>query len=199
MIIYGTKGKQLAKEPITEKCPNCESQNTLDMYVVEKYAHIFWIPFVPFQKTGVTQCSNCNQVLELRKMPPYLQAAFHRIRATAKTPLWMFTGLAAVILLIVVVTINGQKNRADNAKFVLAPKTGDLYQVLTPEHTYTLLKIVDVQKDSVYVRYNNYETDKASGIYQLKDKAYSEEVIALKKNTLKVMFDKGDIYDIERH
>lgn len=199
MIIYGTKSKQLAKEPITEKCPHCGSQNTVDMYVVQKYVHIFWIPTFPFQKTGISECGHCKQVLELSKMPTYLQAAFHRIKANSKTPVWTFTGLAAITLFIVLAVIDGKKDKENNAKFVLAPKTGDVYQVKTPESHYTLMKIIEVQKDSVYVRYNNFETDKATAIYKLKSKAYSEDIYALKKTALKEMFDKGDIYDIDRN
>jgi hypothetical protein len=199
MIIYGWKAKQLAKEPITEKCPHCGSQNTIDMFVIQKYAHIFWIPSFPLQKTGVSQCNHCNQTLELSKMPTYLQAAFHRARATAKTPLWMFTGLAAIVVLIGMAVIDSNKDKEKNAQFVLTPKTGDIYEVKTPNSHYTLMKVIEVQKDSVYVRYNNYESTKATGIYKLKDKAYSEEVYALKKTELKNMFDKGDIFDIERN
>lgn len=199
MIIYGAKSKVLAKEPVTQKCPNCESQHTLNMYVVQRYAHVFWIPLFPFEKTGISECSNCKQVLELRKMPPALVSAFPPIKANAKTPIWMFVGLALIGVLIISATITGQKEKADNAKFVLAPKTGDIYEVKTPDNKYTLMKIIEVQKDSVYVKYNNYETDNTTGINQLKDKAYSEEVYALKKSALKNMFDKGDIYGIERN
>lgn len=199
MIIYGTKGKQITKELITDKCPNCGAQNSIDMYVFQKYGHIFWIPFVPMEKTGVSECTQCKQVLEILKMPPYLRTAFVNVKAKTKTPIWTFAGLAAVGILIIVVVLQGIKDKELNAKLVLTPQAGDIYEIKTKDDHYTLMKINKVKGDSVYVNLNNYETDKASGIYKLKEKGYSEEVLGLSKMDLREMFKEGNVYDIERN
>jgi hypothetical protein len=199
MIIYGTKGKQLAKEHVTDKCPNCGAQNSINMYVFQKYGHIFWIPFIPMEKTGVSECTQCKQVLKILQMPAYLRTTFVNVKAKTKTPIWTFAGLAAVGILIILVVLQGIKDKELNAKLVLTPHAGDIYEVKTKEHNYTLMKINKVKGDSVYVNLNNYETDKASGIYKLKEKGYSEEVLGLSKMDLQEMFKEGNIYDIERN
>jgi hypothetical protein len=198
MIIYGSRAKQVGHEHLTDKCPNCESQNTLDLFVFQRYAHVFWIPFVPIGKTGVSQCGNCKQVLKLNQMPAYLKAAYQRAQAQTKTPIWMFLGLAAVVVLIGVAVLDGKKKDAKNAQLILSPQAGDVMEYKTKTGSYTLLKVESVTADSVFMRENNYETDKESGIYQLKSKEYALEVESISKKDLKALFDKGNILDIDR-
>jgi len=102
MIIYGTRTKELASEWLNEKCPNCGEPNSLTMHVFQKYAHVFWIPFFPAGKIGISQCSHCQQVLKENKMPPEMKAALKEIKPRTKTPLWMFVGTAISIVVLIV-------------------------------------------------------------------------------------------------
>jgi hypothetical protein len=201
MIVYGTKNKELAKEIITDKCPNCGTQNSIDMHVFQKYAHVFWIPFFPTGKTGVSQCDHCKQVLKLKEMPASLKDDYENIKARFKTPLWMFSGLALVAALVAIGIISEKQKGEKNAKFIHAPVAGDIFEIKTKESQYTLYKVDEVNGDSVFVRINNYETNKATGINDLKkkgDSVYSEEAYGFSKNELKQMLEKGEIMDIDR-
>jgi hypothetical protein len=53
--------------------------------------------------------------------------------------------------------------------------------------------------DSVFVQINDYETNKVTGLNDLKKEAYSEEVMGFSKAELKQMLEKGEIIDIERN
>jgi len=201
MLIYGTRSKQLAKEILIEKCQNCGKQNNIEMHVFQKYAHVFWIPFFPMGKTGVSQCDHCKQVLKLKEMPPSVKASYDNLKAQTKAPVWMFSGLALLAVLITIVVISDRKNDEKNAKLVLAPQKGDIFEIKTKDDQYTLYKVDQVNGDSVFVRVNNYETNKATGLAELKrkgDNDYTEEVLPLAKTELKEMLDKGEIIDIER-
>ena len=97
--------------------------------------------------------------------------------------------------------INEKKNDEKNSRLVLTPQTGDIFEIKTGQNQYTLYKIDYVQGDSVFIRINNYETNKVTGLDDLKRKgenAYSEDVFSVTKTQLKEMFDKGDVIDIER-
>jgi hypothetical protein len=201
MIVYGTKAKQLAKEALTDKCPNCGTQNSLDMYVFQKYAHLFWIPFIPIGKTGVSQCNHCKQVLKQKEMPVQLKAAYDNVKAQTKTPVWTFAGLALVVVLITSAIVSDKNKSAQNAKLIEAPHKGDVFEVRTPDRQYTLIKVEEVRSDTIYVREHIYTTNKISGLYDLKrkgDTGYLEEVTVFDKKELKSMFDKGDIINIIR-
>jgi hypothetical protein len=201
MIIYGSRTKQLAKEALLDKCPNCGTQNSVELYVFQKYAHVFWIPFFPFGKTAVSQCSHCKQVLKLKEMPSSLRGAYENLQSQAKTPVWTFSGLVIVAVLITTGILNDQKNDAKNAKLVLAPQSGDIFEVKTKENQYTLYKIENIAGDSAFIRINQFETNKVSGLADLRSKgesAYSEDVYLFSKAELKVMLEKGEILDIQR-
>lgn len=198
MIIYGSRATQVGHEQPTDKCPNCESQNTLDLFVFQRYAHVFWIPFIPIGKTGVSQCSNCKQVLKYNEMPAPLKTTYHQASSKSKTPLWTFIGLAAVIVLVGFTVVDGKKKSAQNAQFIVSPQAGDILECKTKSSNYTLMKVEEVTNDSVFVRFSNYAVNKSSGLYKLKSKDYAEEVEGLTKKELKAMFDEGRILDIDR-
>ena len=201
MIIYGSKSKELAKEVLMDKCPNCGTQNSIDMHVFQKYAHVFWIPFFPLGKTGVSQCDHCKQVLKLKEMPTSLKTSYENLKAQTKLPIWMFSGLGLLVIFIAAAVISGKKQDERNAKLILAPKNGDVFEIKTKENQYTLYKVDEVQADSVFIRTNNFETNKASGIADLKrkgDDSFSEEVYGFSKVELKKMLEQGEIIDINR-
>lgn len=198
MIVYGSKSTELAKENLTDKCPNCGTQNSIEMTVFQKYAHVFWIPFFPMGKTGMCHCENCKQVLELKEMPDSLKASYENLKAKTKTPIWMFSGLALLAILITIGIITSKKNDEKNAQLILTPQIGDIFEIKTKDNQYTLYKIDQVEGDSVFVQTNNYETNKRTGLDDLKNKEYSEDVFGFTKTELKQMLENGEIVDIER-
>jgi hypothetical protein len=201
MIIYGSRSKELAREVLLDKCTHCGTSNSIDMHVFQKYAHVFWIPFFPLGKTGVSQCDHCKQVLRLKEMPSSLKESYNIIKAQTKTPLWMFAGLAIVGFFITAGVISEIKKDEKNAQLVLAPKSGDILEVKLNVNSYTIYKIEEVTSDSVFIRLNNYETNKRNRIDDLKKKgedSYSEDVYGYSKAGLKAMLEKGEIIDIDR-
>ncbi|HUR11979.1 MAG TPA: hypothetical protein VM012_11445 [Flavitalea sp.] len=201
MIIYGSRSKQLVKETSIEKCAHCGNRN-MDIYIFQKYAHIFWIPFFPFSKTGVSQCNNCKQVLKQNEMPASLQKETYDIlKLKTATPVWMFSGLALLVLLITSMVIDSNKKNERNALLILAPQSGDVFEVRTKDNQYTLFKVDDVQGDTVLFFINDFQTNKSSGLRDIKEKgdnAYAKETYVMARQELKEMFDKGDIVDIDR-
>ena len=201
MIIYGSRSKQLLKENVIEKCAHCGTQN-MDVYIFQRYAHIFWIPFFPIGKTAVSQCNNCKQVLKEKEMPPPLrQEINHTLNSKTKTPVWMFSGLALLVILISSMVMDSNKKHERNAALILAPLTGDVFEVTTEDNQYTLFKVEEVQGDTVFLLVNNFQTNKSSGLREIKSKgeaAYSDEIYTIARKDLKEMFDKGKILDINR-
>lgn len=201
MIIYGTRAVQTAKEVVTDKCTNCGAVASIDMHVFQKYAHVFWIPFFPVSKTGVSQCDKCKQVLKPEQMPAALRDSYGELKTRSKTPVWMFAGLALVAVLIVAAFVFESNKTEKNAKLIQSPQKGDIFEIRTKDYQYTLYKVDYVQKDSVFVFINNYETNKSSGLTDILlkgDKAFSEDVYGYTRAELKEMLASGEIIDIKR-
>ena len=198
MIIYGSRNKELAKEHLVDKCSNCGTQNSIDLLVFQKYAHVFWIPFFPMGKTAVSQCDHCKQVLKLKEMPSPLRTAYENLKAQTKTPIWTFTGLALVAVLVTIGIISDKKNDKKNAQLILSPQTGDIFEIKTKDSQYTLYKVNQVQGDSVFVHASTFEVNKVTGLDDLKKKEFSSDVYGFTKSELKEMLNKGEILDIDR-
>src|SRR5690606_7379664 len=200
MLIYGSKAKELTKETLIAPCQNC-SESKVELHVFQKYAHIFWIPLFPLAKTTVSQCNNCKQVLKKKEMPSSYLANYENLKQQARTPIWTFSGLVLIGILITTLFIADKNKNERNAQLILTPKAGDVLKIKTKENQYSLLKIDEIQGDSVYIRYSQYETNKLSGLSDLETKgesAYFEESFPIIVADLKKMFDEGEIIDIER-
>lgn len=133
-------------------------------------------------------------------MPEPLRVAYHNLKQQTKTPLWMFSGLTLVAILITWGVVSDQQKDARNAKLILAPLKGDIFEVKSGGN-YTLYKVNEVVGDTIYILYNQYETNKISGLSDLKKKGnmgYVDVVEAYLKKDLKAMFDDGKIIDIIR-
>jgi hypothetical protein len=201
MIIYGTKAAKLAKEHVMDKCQHCGQSNSIDIYLYQRYAHVFWIPFFPLAKTGISQCSHCQQALKGNEMPDNLRSSYDSMKQQYKTPIWMFAGLAAFAALIVVTSISISNDKKENKLFIEAPKTGDVYEIKTPEGNYSLMRVADVKTDSVFVQMNEYEVNQFKGISKLKSEHgnnYTTETFGYSKSDLKGMLEKGNILDVDR-
>jgi hypothetical protein len=201
MIIYGSKATHVATEHTAEKCNSCGTQNSVQLNIFQKYAHIFWIPFFPIGKTAVSQCHHCKQVLKLNEFPSSTKLAYDNVKNQKKAPFWMFSGLALVAVFIVFSSYQSKLSAERNAALILAPVKGDIFEIKTEDNQYTLYKVANVQGDSVFIRFNQYETNKITGLTDLKrkgDAAYSPETFALTKSALKQMLEKGEIRDIDR-
>jgi len=201
MIIYGSKQKLIGTEIQTEKCINCGRKNNVQLNIFQNYAHVFWIPFFPTGKTGISQCEHCKQVSKLKELSPSTKLAYDNLKGQSKTPVWMFSGIAVLGLFILFVVYQGKVNDRKNTALILSPKQGDIFEIKTKDNQHTLYKVDNVQGDSVFVRFNQYETNKATGLTNLKrkgDAAYIDGSIPFLKSELKQMLEKGEIRDIDR-
>jgi hypothetical protein len=202
MIIYGSRSSHLGTKQLTnEKCPHCGTVGSLIMSTYAKYAHVFWIPIFPLGRTGVSQCQHCKQVLEVKQMPPNIRQYHEVSLAENRIPLWQFSGLALLMVLIAWTVYSSGKDKEEQAVFLASPAKGDVYEMKTEAGNYTLFKIVAIADDSVNVVYNDFEVTKLSGINKIdKDENYPDSIYySLSLGELKAMFEKGKIMDINRN
>jgi hypothetical protein len=199
MIIYGSRSTELVKRNLKEKCANCETPNSIQLQVYQKYAHIFWVPLFPMNKLGISQCTHCRQTLSKEQFPHSLEREYKNVVAETRAPLWTFVGLALIAVFIGMGMVNSQVTDKLNAERIAAPQNGDLYEIKTEGNQYTLYKVEQMDGDSVFVRYNNYETNKRSGLFELDEKGYSELMYGYSKNELNEMLQKGEILEIKRY
>lgn len=200
MIVYGSRGKQLAHQSLTTPCPNCATSNSTEMYVFQRYAHVFWIPFFPLNKLGVSQCNNCKQALRSRGLPPALKSEYETLKAQTKTPLWMFTGVALLAVLIVSIVIDETKKSAATAEYIKHVQPNDLLETKV-EEGYTYLKVIAVKGDAVYVKGNKEAVSLESGLHPLGtgERSFSDEVFSIAQQNLLAQYKEKKILNVVRN
>lgn len=198
MIVFGTSTRQIATEIINDKCLNCGNQFTIQLNILQRYLHLFWIPFLPVGKIGITRCTHCHEILEQSNFTYTLTETYYNIKLNSKTPIWTFSGLVLVLIIISVGIFLSKQNDAKNAQIILTPQRNDIYEVKLSNQNYTLYKVNKVTKDSVFLVQNQFETNSITGLSELEEKGYSEEAFPLIRSDLKNMFEKGEIIDIKR-
>ncbi len=201
MIIYGSKSTLITTALVPESCSSCGTHNSVEMAVFQKYGHVFWIPFIPTGKTGVTQCAHCKQVLEKKEFSSSLNLFYQNLKATSKTPLWTFTGLALLLGLIIWGRINGEQVAEERATFISAPQKGDIYEIKTNDGAYTLYKVASLKGDTVFMLASQFVTNKHKGLNDLKSKGVESFLpipSPITKSELKNMLEKGEIIGVDR-
>jgi hypothetical protein len=199
MIIYGTKAKVIKTEYIAEPCPNCNTLNSLQMNILQKWAHVFWIPFFPIGKTGISQCTHCQQVLVLKNMPPMLRMSYDNMKSDTKIPVWTFSGIGVIIVIAIVINISDRQTAKKVTQMIPSLKKDDILQIKLKDNAYTLAKVNRVKGDSVFLFANSFQIDRATDINKLKDKDYVTTEDTLTVADLKEMNKNERILDIERH
>src|ERR1044071_3132481 len=191
MIIYGRRSTHLKSIQLpNETCPNCNTKGTMAMSVYSQFAHIFWIPTFPIGRDGGSQCMNCKQVLTKQQMPKYLRMQYDQLVAQTRVPIWSWSGLAAIITLITVVTYNARIDKENEPKYMAAPMVGDVYHWKTDGGAYSLMKVAEVTPDSLLIYFNQYEVTKMSAIYELKTKEYDSVGYWIRRVAIDSMYKK---------
>lgn len=174
MIFYGTNGTHYATEALAGSCcPACHAPEALQLGLVSRYAHVYWIPLFPFQKVAVTQCLNCQASWTEKQLAPTLVSAVRTAKQRSRAPYWTWAGL---------------------------PHAGDIYTVRSDSsQMYSLLKVRQVGGNIVELVANEYETENATPINSLNAPSrYSKEPFTLTFLDLQIMRRKGQLTDVDR-
>ena len=201
MIVWGTKKKDLKTGKITNvACPVCEQNSTMDYTIEMNYFHLYWIPFFPLKKFTTVYCDLCETGFEEKHFTQTIKNKLIRENeiAPARFPVWSYA--IPIILGILIPMAILQSNKADTKKneVLNKPLIGDVYY-LSNNSTYTTMKIVGVENDSVHFLLNDTSVTKFTKLFSItNDRYYSNKFKSFSKNELHSMYEKDNIYSIDR-
>ena len=81
-------------------CPGCNSMNSTTIHVYRDHISVLGIPFFPLGKKARTYCSSCMLTMTDVQIPVALKKKFRLSFLTYKGPIYQYTGLIAVTILI---------------------------------------------------------------------------------------------------
>lgn len=201
MIVFGSNSALVHKEFIIEPCPVCNHINCVEMNVLQKYVHVFWIPFFSMGKTGISICGHCKKVMKLSEMPETYKQAYHNARLQSKISIWTFSGLVLTGLVALWLTHHINENDKLYNELIASSRKEDIYKVKTEDHRYKLYKVSHVSGDTVFVRYSRTDAGKSKNtkyILQQGDEAFYKEENPVLKTDLKKMLEDGHVLSVER-
>lgn len=201
MIFYGTNGTHLRTEMLPHlACPACEAPNTLRVSLFGRYAHVYWIPFVPYAKLAAVQCGACQAAWENKALPPTVAPAVRTLKKQTPQPYWSWAGLTLVAGIAAFGALHSIRDTHTDEALLISPRAGDIYTVRSDSaHLYSLLKVRQVSGNAVELLANEYQTDNSSPINSLNtpDK-YSKEPVIITRLDLQIMRRKGELVDVDR-
>lgn len=201
MIIYGSRSTHLKSDKIRNvTCPHCQTKDSMTASTYGRHAHIFWIPLFPMGKTGIFECQHCHKGFKKNELGEDGKLAYKNFLGDVKTPLWKYSGLALIALLISVGIYSDKQKESKVADLVENPVMYDKYTYKTETNSYSTFKVVEVFSDSIFVNQNDYEIDKISAIDEIdKEDNYPDDIYVITSDEIMEMYAAGDIKDIERN
>ncbi|QQS36000.1 MAG: hypothetical protein IPM56_17455 [Ignavibacteriales bacterium] len=204
MAFIGIGRKKLSTEAIGSKCPSCGSDEMMMVDIYARYFALLWIPFFPAGKDVKATCPKCGHKPELHTLPTSFFLETEQMKNMTSSPGYLFSGLfifllAAVFFVFRFIDSGSKPGQDDFADYLNSPESGDVYEIKTDNGNYSLLKIVDVKDDSVYVKFHVEEKESQSEIKMLStDKNFARDVFAFSMEQIKQNYDDGLILNIQR-
>ncbi|MFD2909400.1 hypothetical protein ACFSX9_11740 [Flavobacterium ardleyense] len=161
--------------------------------VFGKYAHLYWIPFIPIGKVNIVECNNCKATYDVKELEQRTKDKFKQEmdRNPAKTPVKHFSAPILIVLIIAGSFLYSSFNDNEMLNYAKNPKVGDVYYYETPEKAghYSTLKITEITKDSIFGFENNMGID---------SKDQMDKILDAKNYTYPFAYSKAEMKDITK-
>lgn len=199
-IKYKSKERALKSTILNSNCPNCKSTASLQLIVWLKYFTLYWIPFIPLKKRGEIKCTSCKNEFKLGDIVDG-KFDYNVLKSKSRVPIWTFTGLF-LLLIILFISINGWMRTQEQMKvYINHPQVNDRYAFKVGAADYTLYKLKQVTKDSVYYIKHKEHVNLSKYLksnYDDSDSKYNPTIFSASKKEIKVWFEEGLIRKIIR-
>lgn len=152
------------------------------------------------KKKAISECTNCKITLDFKGMNERLRLSSADIKRNTKTPIWYWSGLGIIAILISIGFYYNAQHNEDVLKYIEEPLAGDVIEFKVYETgNYSTLRIESVTKDSIFVIQNDYEITKIGGLSSIdKDKNYTTLPYGLGRNQIQPLFDDDVFFNIKR-
>lgn len=202
MLFFGTRSKKIKKGRLSNTtCVNCDGNTSMTYTVFVKYFHVYWVPVFPFRKKTTIECNDCYYTYEYKELPESVKIKFDRERERnpVSFPVWMFSGLIVLTLLISWAFYQSGNADTREAGYIKNPKKGDVYFTNPEPSVYSSLRIDKVDKDSVYFTLNDTFATKYIRVFGInEDKNYSTKKGTYSLAKVKQLFENDSIFSIKR-
>jgi len=106
MIIFGLRSSNIGTVSVEgSSCSYCQNSGTQNITQFGKYFHVFWIPVFPVGKSTFSECIHCKKTIRKKEFDTDLRTTFENAKSEIKRPLWHWSGLIILGILIAILFI----------------------------------------------------------------------------------------------
>ncbi len=200
MIIFGSNTTTL--KPVRSRkliCPNCKKTGTLMMSAHSTHAHLFWIPMFPIKKKEFIYCYECQYIITPEEASEKVKREYQFHKSEIKNPIWKYSGLFLIFFLFIYIFWTDKVERENHQSYLNSPVINDVYEYRVSSFEFSLLKVVDLSEDSVFVVANQYIVNKDYKADNLNiEEDFSDEVFSISRLDLKELYEEKTIYGVIR-
>ena len=198
MIFYGTRSKHIISKKVPGTCTSCDT-NDLYLTVYATYAHLMWIPSIPFGKNIYSYCGHCQNQLELREMSQDLRLKAKEFKSQTSYPKWYYSGIVLITLVVGGSILVERYQKQLLPEYVKAPQVDDIYYIQEKAYEYTSFKVDRIDSDSLYVYWNTFYVEKSNDVSDI-DKTANYDSIpwGIAREVIDMKFEEGEILKIKR-
>jgi len=179
----------------SQACKNCRSFD-LTIAVYRKYFHVFFLPIFAYgEKSAKVWCSACGESFRSDSL-------LREYEKKARSPLYLYSGVLLVGLLIAGGIIAHIATKSQDAQFVRQPVAGDVYLIrhdASDGPLYSFLKLKALTNDSVFLIRSRYGYNRF--VYKFNDEDYfmKEQTVNISRKQLQEMYDQDEIISVKRN
>ncbi|MFH7002700.1 zinc-ribbon domain-containing protein [Flavobacterium bizetiae] len=196
IFLVGTRESNIKNGSIlNEKCPKCQTQDTLHFSIYKRYTHVTLIPLFPIGKSVYIKCSHCNENFDYEDLTESAQLQLKNEKLD--NSIWMFSG-SIIIALFLIFTINRYSENKDEAGILIKnPMQGDVYNLKLNNGYYSNMRIDKITSDSVYATLNDFQAYMPNEIDDLnKPENYSNRKVYYSRKDLIKLYQENEILKI---
>ncbi len=195
--------KLIFSETLNCKCPKCGAEESVRLNVIQKYAHNMGLSFFPMGKKYSFSCDKCHAEFEKKSLPESINNAYADVKSKIKTPISLYSGSFVILLILIGIFVAAYYTDVNTEEYLNNPQIGDVYKYATNEDEegdYTLLKVVEIQADTVFFVSNkyNYSRGKYNNTLHEEDEYNEEDIYYFEKAELLKAYEDGKLMEARR-
>ncbi|HNP33323.1 MAG TPA: zinc-ribbon domain-containing protein [Flavobacterium sp.] len=207
MFSYGIKSKTLREGELTNlHCEYCGEDETYMEYTFsQKYFHLYFIPIFPLRKKVAVCCDDCGMEYYNDSIPKAAAKRLNQIkdRHPIRTPVWMYSGSIIIVLFFIWAFWQSGRHDVTEGEYIKEPKKGDVFYIESKPKkystVYTTWRIDKVDKENVYVTYNDSSVSKYTAVFGiLNQRYYTTKKGIYTRKKIQELYKKDSIVSITR-
>lgn len=153
LLFFGTRGSLLGSTSTKIKCLECNI-GYYDLFCVQRYFHLMWIPSFPTEKILGLTCVHCRHLLDTKNIDK--DKGIKEFKKHFRAPLWMYGGGFLILGFGALFTFCIMQQQRFIENFMETPKSNYCLLIQANRKYYVPIKVDSIEDNLVHIQYHQY-------------------------------------------